>query len=74
MIPAQNIVAWSQMAPWPQMRQVEQDLIIARALYRCSTTHSWVRQLRLCGGTALNKLHFPRPLRKHHLDIKGYLG
>lgn len=32
MIPMQNIIAWSQTAPWPEMRQVEQDLIIARAL------------------------------------------
>ena len=32
MIPTQNIVAWSRVAPWAEPRQVEQDLIIARAL------------------------------------------
>jgi hypothetical protein len=32
MIPTQNIVAWSKVAPWAEPRQVEQDLIIARAL------------------------------------------
>ncbi len=26
MIPAMNIVAWSQQAPWPEDRQVEHDL------------------------------------------------
>lgn len=32
MIPMMNIVAWGAKAPWPEMRQVEQDLIISRAL------------------------------------------
>jgi hypothetical protein len=31
MIPMMNIIAWSHRAPWPEMRQVEQDLIISRA-------------------------------------------
>jgi hypothetical protein len=31
-IPAQNIIAWSKHAPWAELWQVEQDLIIARAL------------------------------------------
>ena len=32
MIPAQNIVAWGNVVPWADQRQVEQDLIISRAL------------------------------------------
>jgi hypothetical protein len=32
MIPNQNIIAWSKIAPWAEPRQVEQDLIIARSL------------------------------------------
>lgn len=32
MIPALNIIAWSKTTPWAEPRQVEQDLIIARAL------------------------------------------
>ena len=31
MIPAQNIVAWANVVPWVEPRQVEQDLIISRA-------------------------------------------
>ncbi len=32
MIRAQNIVAWVNVVPWADQRQVEQDLIISRAL------------------------------------------
>ena len=32
MIPAQNIVAWGNLVPWTDARQIEQDLIISRAL------------------------------------------
>ena len=32
MIPTQNIVAWGAVVPWADPRQVEQDLIIGRAL------------------------------------------
>lgn len=63
MIPAMNIVAWGQSVPWVEQRQVEQDLIISRALIEMFG-HPFLReQLRFRGGTALNKLHFPRLLR-----------
>jgi len=32
MIPMMNIVAWSNVVPWVDLRQVEQDLIISRAI------------------------------------------
>jgi predicted nucleotidyltransferase component of viral defense system len=63
MIPAQNIIAWSNVAPWAEPRQVEQDLIIARALVQLFSDSFLHGQLRFRGGTALNKLHFPQPLR-----------
>lgn len=63
MIPAQNIIAWSQQAPWAEQRQVEQDLIISRALVELFGDPFLAQELRFRGGTALNKLHFPRPLR-----------
>src|SRR5271169_429620 len=63
MIPAQNIVAWSKVAPWAEPRQVEQDLIIARALVQLFKNPFLRGELRFRGGTALNKLHFPKPLR-----------
>ena len=63
MIPTQNIVAWSKVAPWAEPRQVEQDLIIARALVDLFNDPFLGKALRFRGGTALNKLHFPKPLR-----------
>ena len=63
MIPAQNIVAWGNVAPWADPRQVEQDLIISRALVEIFSDPMLRRELRIRGGTALNKLHFPAPMR-----------
>jgi predicted nucleotidyltransferase component of viral defense system len=62
-IPQLNLTAWSAQAPWPELRQVEQDLIIARALVAIFTDPMLATELRFRGGTALNKLHFPAPLR-----------
>lgn len=63
MIPSQNIVAWGQVAPWAEQRQIEQDLIISRALVDIFSDPFLKEELRFRGGTALNKLHFPEPLR-----------
>ena len=49
MIPAQNFIAWGNVVPWTDGRQVEQDLIICRALMdvfsnqmlRYALRHSW---------------------------------
>jgi predicted nucleotidyltransferase component of viral defense system len=63
MIPTQNIVAWGNVVPWTDQRQVEQDLIISRALIEIFSDVMLHDALRFRGGTALNKLHFPAPLR-----------
>ena len=63
MIPAQNIVAWGNVVPWADQRQIEQDLIIGRALVEVFSDDMLRDTLRIRGGTALNKLHFPAPLR-----------
>ena len=63
MIPAQNIVAWGNFVPWTDARQIEQDLIISRALVEIFSDPMLRAALRFRGGTALNKLHFPAPLR-----------
>ena len=63
MIPAQNIVAWGNVVPWADQRQVEQDLIISRALVEIFSDDVLRDALRFRGGMALNKLHFPSPLR-----------
>ena len=63
MIPAMNIVAWGHTVPWVEQRQVEQDLVMARALVEIFSDDFLGAQLRFRGGTALNKLHFPKALR-----------
>ena len=63
MIPAQNIVAWGTVVPWADQRQVEQDLIISRAMIEIFSEEMLRDAVRVRGGTALNKLHFPAPLR-----------
>lgn len=63
MIQAMNITAWSKTAPWAEQRQVEQDLIISRAIVELFSDILLAAELRFRGGTALNKLHFPEPLR-----------
>jgi predicted nucleotidyltransferase component of viral defense system len=63
MIPQLNLTAWSAYSPWPELRQVEQDLIIARAIVAIFSDPVLGTELRFRGGTALHKLHFPAPLR-----------
>lgn len=63
MIPQLDITAWSVTAPWGEPRQVEQDLIISRALVDIFKHERLRVALRFRGGTALNKVVFPQPLR-----------
>jgi len=63
MIPRMNIVAWGNTVPWAESRQVEQDLVISRAIVEIFSDPFLSEQLRFRGGTALNKLHFPAPIR-----------
>ena len=63
MIPKMNIVSWSRTAPWSEDRQVEQDLVICRALVAIFNDDFLKKELRFRGGTALNKLHLPKAYR-----------
>ena len=63
MIPSAYIQAWSTKAPWPDARQVEQDLIICRALCDLFNSPALQGKLAFRGGTAINKLLFKQPLR-----------
>lgn len=63
MIPRAFIQAWSVKAPWPDSRQVEQDLIICRALCDLFNAHELKRKIAFRGGTAIHKLLCEQPLR-----------
>ena len=63
MIPRAYLQEWSARAPWPDLRQVEQDLIICRALCDLFNAPKLKGRIAFRGGTAINKLLFRRPLR-----------
>ncbi|MDR2567455.1 MAG: nucleotidyl transferase AbiEii/AbiGii toxin family protein [Bifidobacteriaceae bacterium] len=54
---------WSATHPWPLPSQVEQDLLLSRAICEIATHPCLGRELVFRGGTALHKLHLPGPLR-----------
>lgn len=63
MIPRAAITAWRARAPWATDAQVEQDLVISRALVDLFRHEHIGRSLAFRGGTALHKLLFANPGR-----------
>jgi predicted nucleotidyltransferase component of viral defense system len=63
MIPEAAITHWRNVAPWPQDAQVEQDLILCRALIEIFQEPALSKALLLRGGTALHKLIVKSPHR-----------
>lgn len=63
MIPLAHLQQWTAHAPWPDLRQVEQDLIISRALCDLFSSKTLHGKIAFRGGTAINKLLFDKPLR-----------
>lgn len=68
MIPQANIIAWRSQAPWPTDAQVEQDLVLSRALIEIFSDSFLANELAFRGGTALNKI-FINPPRRYSEDI-----
>lgn len=56
MIPRAHITAWRNQAPWPSNAQVEQDLVLSRALVDMFEVPIVAEQAVFRGGTALHKL------------------
>lgn len=63
MIPTAFLQEWSAQAPWPDLRQIEQDLIICRALCDLFNAPALAGKIAFRGGTAINKLLLKQPLR-----------
>ncbi|MFC2172828.1 nucleotidyl transferase AbiEii/AbiGii toxin family protein [Acidobacteriota bacterium] len=63
MIPKDNITAWRAHAPWPLDAQVEQDLVISRAIIELYQVAELTSRLAFRGGTALYKLYLTPPVR-----------
>lgn len=68
MIPRDYITAWRKEAPWVQDIQVEQDLVICRALVEVFSNPVLSKGLAFRGGTALYKL-FLKPAVRYSEDI-----
>lgn len=57
MIPSNEIIKWSETAPWISNEQVEQDLVICRSLIEIFSDDYLSEHLAFRGGTALHKLY-----------------
>ena len=70
MIPQSYITEWSEKAPWGLNHQVEQDLIICRALVSIYSDAFLKEHLAFRGGTALGKLYLkPQPRYSEGIDL-----
>ena len=68
MIPQAHITAWRATAPWGDDAQVEQDLVLTRAVVEVFAEPELAGSLVLRGGAALNKL-FIQPASRYSEDI-----
>ena len=68
MITRQAIIEWREIAPWILPVQVEQDLIIGRALIELFSDEFLKNRLAFRGGTSIHRL-FMSPALRYSEDI-----
>lgn len=70
MIPQAYIIEWSNNVPWNTNEQIEQDLVICRALVEIFNDDFLAENLAFRGGTALHKLFLsPQPRYSEDIDL-----
>lgn len=69
MIPRDFITEWRATAPWVEDFQVEQDLVISRALVDIFSHPLLQTELAFRGGTALYKLHLSATRYSEDIDL-----
>jgi len=70
MIPQPAIKQWSEFFPWKSNVQIEQDLVICRALIAIFSDKYLASHLAFRGGTALHKLYLhPQPRYSEDIDL-----
>jgi hypothetical protein len=69
MIPRASITAWRPRAPFGLDTQVEQDLVLSRAMVAIFNDPLLNQFLAIRGGTALHKLYFDPPGRYSDIDL-----
>jgi predicted nucleotidyltransferase component of viral defense system len=68
MIPQNEIIKWGKNVPWKTNEQIEQDLVICRALVEIFNNKFLAENLAFRGGTALHKLYI-HPQSRYSEDI-----
>lgn len=68
MIPQTEIIKWGKSVPWKTNEQIEQDLVICRALVEIFNNKFLSERLAFRGGTALHKLYI-HPQARYSEDI-----
>jgi len=63
MIPYNAITAWSVSHPWATREQIEQDMLLSKAICDIFSNEKLAGELIFRGGTALNKLILKEPYR-----------
>lgn len=70
MIPRNDIIEWSNTVAWQTNEQIEQDLVICRALVQIFNDDYLAGHLAFRGGTALHKLYLqPQPRYSEDIDL-----
>jgi predicted nucleotidyltransferase component of viral defense system len=82
LIPLAFITEWQSKVPWPELLQVEQDLILSRLMIEIAENERLGGEFVMRGGTCLHKLHLAEPrrysedldyVRRTHGPIKEYI-
>jgi predicted nucleotidyltransferase component of viral defense system len=68
MILLRELAAWREHAPWPKDFQIEQDLLLTRAMAAIFSDDFLSSQVAMCGGTVLHKIHLA-PAARYSEDI-----
>jgi predicted nucleotidyltransferase component of viral defense system len=69
MIPKAHIIEWSSQSPWQNYAQIEQDLVISRALVAIFQDDFLASHLAFRGGTALHKLYLSAARYSEDIDL-----
>ncbi|MCE9634892.1 MAG: hypothetical protein K8T90_04230 [Planctomycetes bacterium] len=56
MIPRAHLTEWSRRVPWPEVNQVEQDLVLKRLVVEIFRDDLLSQELAFWGGTCLHAL------------------
>lgn len=63
MIPYNTVTSWGVSHPWPTREQIEQDMLLSKAICEIYANKRLSGELVFRGGTALHKLILPQPYR-----------